>query len=138
VTDGVDAGAGAVENPRMPTPDQIRATVESYVKMMTAGDAEGIAALYADGATLEDPIGAPLQSGREAILKWYGASAGKVRLSLEGPIRVAGGEAAFAMVGTVGTPDQPMYIDIIDVMKFDAAGKIVSMRAFWSADAIRR
>ena len=28
--------------------------------------------------------------------------------------------------------------DIIDVMAFDAAGRITSMRAFWSADAIRR
>ena len=122
----------------MPTADQIRSTVESYVKMMTAGDADGITALYADEASVEDPIGAPLVRGRDAIRKWYGASAGKVRLALEGPIRVAGGEAAFAMVGTVGTPESPMYIDIIDVMKFDAAGKIVSMRAFWSADAIRK
>jgi steroid Delta-isomerase len=122
----------------MPTPDQIRATVETYVKLMTAGDAEGITALYADHATVEDPIGAPLQTGRDAIRKWYGNSAGKVRLSLEGPIRVAGGEAAFAMVGTLGAPESPMYIDIIDVMKFDAAGKIVSMRAFWSPDAIRK
>jgi steroid delta-isomerase len=122
----------------MPTPDQIRSTVETYVKLMTAGDAEGITALYADGATLEDPIGALPVSGRDAIRKWYGASAGKVRLALEGPIRVAGGEAAFAMVGTLGSPDSPMYIDIIDVMKFDDAGKIVSMRAFWSPDAIRK
>jgi steroid delta-isomerase len=122
----------------MPTADQIRQTVESYVKMMTAGDAEGITALYADEATLEDPIGAPPVRGRDAIRKWYGASAGKVRLALEGPIRVAGGEAAFAMTGTLGTPESPMYIDIIDVMKFDAAGKIVTMRAFWSADAIRK
>jgi steroid delta-isomerase len=122
----------------MPTADQIRSTVESYVKMMTAGDADGITALYADDATVEDPIGALPVRGRDLIRKWYGASAGKVRLALEGPIRVAGGEAAFAMVGTVGTPESPMYIDIIDVMKFDDAGKIVSMRAFWSADAIRK
>ena len=122
----------------MPTADQIRSTVESYVKMMTAGDADGITALYADDATVEDPIGALPVRGRDAIRKWYGASAGKVRLALEGPIRVAGGEAAFAMVGTVGTPESPMYIDIIDVMKFDAEGRIVSMRAFWSADAIRK
>lgn len=122
----------------MPTPAQIRATVKSYVKLMTAGDADGVLALYADDATIEDPIGAPLQSGREAIRTWYRASAGKVRLQLTGPIRVAGGEAAFPMQGTIGAPDDPSYLDIIDVMKFDAAGRITSLRAFWSVDAIRK
>ena len=122
----------------MSSPDRIRQTVEQYVKRMNAGDADGIAALYADDASLEDPIGAPPQKGREAILRWYRASAGKVRLELTGPIRVAGGEAAFPMTGTLGSPSDPSYIDIIDVMKFDAAGRIVQMRAFWSADAIRK
>jgi len=121
-----------------PDPSAIRKTVEQYVAWMTAGDAEAIARLYADDATLEDPIGAPLQRGREAILRWYRASAGKVRLELTGPIRVAGGEAAFPMTGTLGAPGDPSYIDIIDVMKFDAEGRITSMRAFWSADAIRK
>jgi steroid delta-isomerase len=122
----------------MPDADALRRTVERYVELMNAGDADGIAALYADDATLEDPIGAPAQRGRPAILAWYRASAGKVRLELTGPIRVAGGEAAFPMLGTLGTPGSPAYLDIIDVMKFDAAGRIASMRAFWSADAIRR
>jgi steroid delta-isomerase len=121
-----------------PTPAEIRATVKRYVKLMTAGDADGVAALYADDATIEDPIGAPLQRGREAIHTWYRASAGKVRLDLTGPIRVAGGEAAFPMQGTIGSPGDPSYLDIIDVMKFDAAGRITSLRAFWSVDAIRK
>jgi steroid delta-isomerase len=122
----------------MATPAEIRATVESYVKLMTAGDADAIAALYADDATIEDPIGAPLQRGKDAIRTWYRASAGKVRLELTGPIRVAGGEAAFPMLGTVGSADDPSYLDIIDVMRFDAEGRITSLRAFWSVDAIRK
>jgi steroid Delta-isomerase len=120
------------------SPDRIRQVVEQYVKLMNAGDADGIAALYADDASVEDPIGAPPQRGREAILRWYRASAGKVRLELTGPIRVAGGEAAFPMCGTIGSAADPSYIDIIDVMRFDAAGRIAGMRAFWSADAIRK
>jgi steroid delta-isomerase len=119
-------------------PSVIRKTVERYVELMTAGDADAIAALYADDATIEDPIGAPLQRGREAIHAWYKASAGKVRLELTGPIRVAGGEAAFPMQGTIGTPADPSYLDIIDVMKFDEQGRVTSLRAFWSVDAIRK
>jgi len=122
----------------MPTPAQIRDTVERYVALMNAGDAEGIAALYTDDATLEDPIGAPAQRGRAAIRSWYQVSAGKVRLALTGPIRVAGGEAAFPLLGTLGTPESPAYLDIIDVMRFDGEGRIAGMRAFWSADAIRK
>jgi steroid delta-isomerase len=122
----------------MPTPAQIRDTVERYVTLMNAGDADGIVALYADDATLEDPIGAPAQHGRAAIRSWYKVSAGKVRLELTGPIRVAGGEAAFPLLGTIGTPASPAYLDIIDVMQFDGEGRIRGMRAFWSADAIRR
>jgi steroid Delta-isomerase len=122
----------------MATPAEIRATVERYVKLMTAGDADAIADLYAEDASIEDPIGAPPQRGREAIRTWYRASAGKVRLELTGPIRVAAGEAAFPMQGTIGSPDAPAYLDIIDVMKFDAEGRITSLRAFWSADAIRK
>jgi steroid delta-isomerase len=122
----------------MASADEIRKTVERYVALMNAGDAEGIAALYADDAALEDPIGAPAQRGRAAILAWYRAAAGKVRLELTGPIRVAGREAAFPMLGTLGVPASPAYLDIIDVMVFDTAGRIASMRAFWSGDAIRR
>jgi steroid Delta-isomerase len=122
----------------MATPAEIRATVERYVKLMTAGDADAVTALYADDASIEDPIGAPLQRGLEAIRTWYRASAGKVRLELTGPIRVAGGEAAFPILGTIGSADDPSYLDIIDVMRFDAAGRITSLRAFWSADAIRK
>jgi hypothetical protein len=61
-----------------------------------------------------------------------------VQLELSGPIRVAGSEAAFPLVGTLGPPGARSQIDIIDVMRFDLAGRIASLRAFWSADAIRR
>lgn len=122
----------------MPSAEEIRTAVDRYVRLMNAGDADAIAALYAEDGTVEDPIGAPPQRGRAAILAFYRAAAGKVELVLTGPIRVAGSEAAFPMLGTLATPAGAAYIDIIDVMKFDAAGRIASMRAFWSADAIRR
>lgn len=119
-------------------PPGIRETVEQYVRLMTAGDAGAIAALYADDATIEDPVGAPAQRGREAILRWYQASAGKAKLELSGPIRVSGREAAFPLVATLGAPGAVSYLDIIDVMEFDEQGRITRMRAFWSADAIRK
>jgi steroid delta-isomerase len=123
----------------VPSPDHIRSVFARYVDLVSAGKAQEIAALYAQDATLEDPIGAPLQRGREVIHKFYAASAGAVKLTLSGPVRVCGREAAAPMLATLGGAAGPRaYIDIIDVMTFDERGLITSMRAFWSPDAIRR
>lgn len=122
----------------MASADEIRAVIERYVKLMSDGDHEGIAALYADDGTVEDPIGAELRCGREAVREFYRVSAGSARLTLSGPIRVAGGEAAFPLLASVGPEEDPSYLDIIDVMAFDDEARIVSMRAFWSTDGIRK
>jgi steroid delta-isomerase len=121
----------------MPDPNEIRGVLERYAKLLTAGDHRALAALYADDATIEDPIGAPLQLGADAIAKFYEASAGKVTMKLTGPVRVAGREAAAPFRVLVGPEGQRSVIDVIDVMTFDDEGKITSMRAFWSPDAIR-
>jgi len=123
----------------MLNPDHVRSVYSRYVDLVSAGDAPAIAALYAQDATLEDPIGAPLQRGREAIRAFYAASAGAVKLALSGPVRVCGREAAAPMLATLqGADGRRAYIDIIDVMTFGEDGLITSMRAFWSPDAIRR
>jgi steroid delta-isomerase len=54
-----------------------------------------------------------------------------------GPVRVAGHEAATPVVVLMGPEDQRSALDLISVMSFDENGKIASMRAFWSMDAIR-
>jgi steroid delta-isomerase len=121
----------------MPDPNHIRGVLEGYAKLLTAGDHRALAALYADDATIEDPIGAPLHRGSDAIAKFYEGSAGKVTMKLTGPVRVAGREAAAPFRVLVGPEGQRSVIDVIDVMTFDDDGKITSMRAFWSPDAIR-
>jgi hypothetical protein len=54
-----------------------------------------------------------------------------------GPVRVAGHEAATPVVVLMGPEGQRSALDLISVMSFDEGGKISSMRAFWSMDAIR-
>ncbi len=122
----------------MPDAHAIRATVERYVKLINDGDAEGIVALYAEDGWLEDPVGGTVTRGRAALGEWYRRTAGSVKLALSGPIRVAGREAAFPMLGTLGTDDDPSCLDIVDVMSVDDAGRIASVRAFWSLDALRK
>ena len=126
-----------MSEPTSPTADHIRNVFQRYVELVTRGDFQAVALLYAEDATVEDPIGAPLHRGRDAIREFYRASAGMVHLALEGRVRVAGREAAAAMVARPTGADG-MVIETLDVMTFDDQGLVTSMRAFWSPDTIYR
>lgn len=115
----------------------IRQLYERYPELVTKGDVETIVAFYADDATIEDPIGSELHRGREAVRAFYQASAGTIVMKRTGPVRVAGSEAAAPLVVLIGPEGQQQALDIISVMTFDEAGRITSMRAFWSMDAMR-
>jgi steroid delta-isomerase len=115
----------------------IRRLYERYPEMVTKGDVEGIVALYAADATIEDPIGAPLHRGAAAIRKFCEAAAGAVTMKRVGPVHVAGREAATPLRVLIGPEHKKQAIDIISVMAFRDDGKIAAMRAFWSFDAIR-
>jgi steroid delta-isomerase len=116
---------------------KIRAVYDRYHTLMSKGDVDAIVELYADDATIEDPIGSELWVGRDGVRAFYEASAGTVTLRLTGPVRVAGCEAATPMVVLMGPEGEQRALDIISVMKFDDEARIVSMRAYWSFDAIR-
>lgn len=122
----------------MPDANHIRQLYDRYPELVSKGDVDSIVALYAEDATIEDPIGSELHRGTEAIRAFYAAAAGSVELKLSGPARVAGREAAAPLVALIG-PEGPdrKALDIISVMVFDEAGKITSMRAYWSIDAMR-
>ena len=69
----------------MPSPSELRATIESYVEMMCRSDIEGIMALYADDATAEDPVGGDVQHGSEAIKNFYSMTAPLLQVELSRP-----------------------------------------------------
>lgn len=116
----------------MPSPEELRGAIHSYLKSMCDSNIEGIMDLFADEATVEDPVGGAVLSGRETIRAFYAGAAPKLRVELTGPIRVAGSECAWPMLAEFDAGDTSLFIDVIDVMKFDANGKVVSMRAFWN------
>ena len=117
--------------------EHIRRIYDRYPELLNKGDVEGIVELYAEDATIEDPIGSDLHRGRDAIRAFYRASAGSVTMKRSGPVRVAGREAATPVVVLMGPEGQQSALDVISVMTFDEEGKITSMRAFWSLDAMR-
>lgn len=121
----------------MVTAAHIRKVFQQYCELLSAGDSDAIAALYAVDATVEDPIGSPIHDGREAIRAFYAAGAGITDLELEGPVRVAGREGAAAMIARPKGADG-VHIETLDTMVFDDDGLITAMRAYWSNDTIVR
>ena len=75
--------------------ERIREVIEAYVDRVANGTTDEVLALYADGATVEDPVGTDVRSTRESIREFYSGLEG---LEQEGHLitaRIAGGQAAF-------------------------------------------
>ncbi|MEO8815510.1 MAG: nuclear transport factor 2 family protein [Mycobacterium sp.] len=118
-------------------PDRSQAiteTVHRYIELVGGGDADELAALYAEDASLEDPVGGEVHIGRQAIRNFYSVITGLQRQCELVTLRVAGHEAAFHFALTITNGDHRMRIEPIDVMVFDGDGKIVGMKAYWSAE----
>ncbi len=114
------------------------AVCQAYLDGLIAGDLEAVLNLFADDATVEDPVGTEPKVGREALAAFYRIACDFVTAArLTGTPRVAGNEVAFPFEITTGAGDNTSIIAIIDVFRFDEDGKIVSMRAWWGGDNVR-
>lgn len=114
-----------------------RQSVEKYIALLNDGSNTGadFVALYAEGATIEDPVGSEARQGNAAIEDFYNAIPA-TRSAVLNDIRVVAGEAVFGFDLSLEFPDNKMIIKPMDAMKFDEDGKITSMRAFWSDDNV--
>ncbi|WP_395337118.1 nuclear transport factor 2 family protein [Novosphingobium sp. BL-8H] len=119
----------------MPDPKHMESAVHEYVAAFSAGSADRVAALFAENATVEDPVGSPIHEGLAAIHAFYSASmATGAKLTLEGPVRVVTDYAVFAFAVHLEWEGGAKRIDVIDSFRFDEAGKVAEMRAFWGPD----
>lgn len=117
----------------MAEPDAIRTTVEQYLARFSAGDTEGWLALWADDATMEDPVGSPVKHGKAEIGEFFAQSqtaADSVELRPDGPVIVLGHEASFRFFARPTMGGATYSLPAIDVMTFDDEARIVSQRAF--------
>jgi steroid Delta-isomerase len=123
----------------MPSAEHIAETVNRYISLIAKGSADDLVDLYADDATVEDPVGGEVHIGRQAIHAFYAglASADNVERQCElVTLRVAGQEAAFQFRLTVGAGEHRILIEPIDVMAFGEDGKVTAMKAYWSANDV--
>ena len=116
----------------------MKAALQAYVDGINAGDAEAVTALFAEDATIEDPVGTPAKRGPE-IAAWFADTiAYRTRITPVAPVRGSHGEeAALAFDVEFSPPEGPrLRIRSVDVCRFDAQGRIVSLRAFWGPEDI--
>ena len=112
--------------------DRILDVINSYVDLVSNGTTDQIVALYADGATVEDPVGSEVLTTRESIREFYSKLEGLDKVGTLVTARIAGGEAAFQFELATKAGDQTYTLSPIDVMTFDDDGRITSMKAFWA------
>jgi len=116
---------------------EIARTFERYAACVTAGDVDGIVELYAPEATIEIPVGGGVHRGIDAIRAFYAGSELAERLELAGPVCAAAGEAAVPMRARIRREGRLVEIDVIDVVAFDARGRLTRLRAFFDVAGAR-
>ena len=116
----------------MSSPEANTKAVHRYLATIEAGQPDDIAALYADDATIEDPVGGEVHIGREAIRGFYKSVENANAKAEIVTLRALGNEVAWLWRLSIHT----MVIEIISVMTFDDEAKIASMKAYWGPDNI--
>jgi steroid delta-isomerase len=113
------------------TEERIREVIERYVALVATGTADEITALYADGATVEDPVGSDVLTTREQIHGFYATLEVLEQETRLIEARIGGGQAAFLFEVRTISDGVTYTLSPIDVMTFDDDGLVTSMRAFW-------
>ena len=117
----------------MPTPEQVRATVDAYVDAYARNDKAAFLALWAPDGVLEDPVGTPSHQGTEALgAFWDGARELADRIELV-PVAViiTGAEAAMVFEIHAHMGDGGLLMQAVDVMRVDDDGRLLGVRAYW-------
>lgn len=121
----------------MPSEADMKSVMSRYVELVNALDARGIVALFAEDATVEDPVGTQVVRGRAALAAFYEQAVTR-DLSMQilsGPHGSFGNSVGMAAEVTATLPGQGRYrIRLVEIQTFDEHCRITSMRAFWGKE----
>lgn len=119
--------------------EKMAAAVNAYIDLLSTGTAEQIVDLYAAGATVEDPIGAPIRSTRDELIEFYSIITNlDSREATLKWMKLAGDTAVFEFTLVTGTAGMSFEITPVDIMVFDEEGKVTSMRAVWEQSDLKQ
>jgi len=113
----------------------IVAAIETYCRVQSEQDAEGWAALYAEDVVYEDPVGIRQVQGKAEVVGriWNDIVRNEVRIWLTDDIIVCGKEALAIMACEMGPAGARRNLSpVVDQFRFDADGRIASVRGFYN------
>ncbi|MGH9301618.1 MAG: nuclear transport factor 2 family protein [Acidimicrobiales bacterium] len=123
----------------MPTPEEVRAAINAYVKAFDAQDKAAFLDVFTDDARQIDPAPGPANVGKEAIgAFWDNAAqmAESFKFNVHNII-VCGDEAAMIFTMTLGLADKSrVKFDGVDIFKVAESGKVESITAYWDPTQI--
>lgn len=127
----------------MPSQSEMRATLARYLDCVRAQDVDGVLALFSDDISVQDPVGGSQETdvrGRKDVdvffRKGFARSHPQPRL-VGSIVTTLGDEAAVPFTLELDLAGRRCEVDVIDVVRFDAKGRINRLRAFWNPNEIR-
>jgi steroid delta-isomerase len=114
------------------TNDAAADTIRRYVTLLESGSADDLVALFAEDATVEDPVGGEVRHGRESIHASFTTLENLERHTELTLLRVVSDEAAFAFTSTFTAGDTPLRLQPIDTVVFNANGESSSLRSYFT------
>ncbi len=117
----------------MPTPDELRQAITTYVATINGRDPEAIASLFTEDAVQADPASAPPNVGHEAIRSFFAdgiAASESWEFAAEAVHTCASTVAIdFAIAVRLGTGE--MRIRGVEVFESAEDGRFASAHAYW-------
>jgi steroid Delta-isomerase len=123
----------------MPTPEQIRATVDGYVAAYKANDREALLAVFAPDCEWIDPVGTPVHHGREGVAAFWDTTRTLADSIVLEPklVHVCANEAALVMEIHSMIGGAEIVVDAVDIFTFDDDGLIQTGKAYWELEKAR-
>lgn len=123
------------------SPSAIQAVVKRYAQCLSAGDIEGIVALFAPDAVFEDPVGTAPYVGQGGVREFFRAAlaqtGGRILFEPDGAVRIRGRHAVCTFIATCDRLSPVLVTETADIFEFDAQGRIKSLLAVWGESNAR-
>lgn len=114
----------------------IVALVDDLLAKMSAADVDGLAGLYAEDGTVEDPAGTPPHVGREAVREFYSKVAPlQPKATRLGPVTITGNHVAWQFKLELQLGDNPLTVIATEWLELGDDLKIKHMRAIPDLEA---
>jgi len=119
--------------------DEASGLVDRYISAFNTRDRNTYISLFADGATVEDPLGSPPIKSESQLGTFFDATTSvPLHLELEqDSIRVSGNHVTFRFQLELGVGTSQVATKPVDVLDLDGSGKIVSLVAYWKPAELR-